>query len=92
VFDVVQEIKQGYLAKKHAKVVAENIKKLIKDPKSKKLTSYHRLEKPFGIVTLGRHMAIAQFLCCTCIGCFPALFKNKDLFVGDSRKELGLSR
>lgn len=88
----MQEIKQGFLAKKHAVIIAANIKKLIQHPTSKKLKSYHRLKKPFGIVTLGRHIAVAQFPCCACIGCFPALFKNKDLFIADSRKDLGLSR
>ena len=85
----MQEIKQGNLAGQHAAVIAENIKKLMKDPDSKKLTVYKALEKPFGLVTLGRNVGIAQLPCCTCIGCLPAMFK-KDLFVGATRKSLGL--
>ncbi|KAG0623664.1 hypothetical protein M758_3G192200 [Ceratodon purpureus] len=86
----IKEIKQGFLASKHANVVAENIKKLMKDPNCKKLSEYQRLEEPFGLVTLGRSIAVAQFPCCTCIGCLPGMMKSKDLFVGNARQSLGL--
>lgn len=88
----MQEIKQGYLASIHAEVVAENIKKLIKDPNtnSKNLKSYTRMKTPMGIVSLGRRDALMQLSCGTFLGCLPGLVKNKDLFVGKAREGLGL--
>lgn len=86
----MQEMKQGYLASLHAGVVTENIKKLIKDPNCPKLSTYVRMEKVMGIVTLGRNVAVAQFPCCTMLGCLPGLIKGKDLFIGKTRQSLGL--
>ena len=88
----MQEIKQGYFASLHAEVVAENIKKLIKEPKtsSKNLKSYTRMNAPVAIVSLGRRDALAQVSCGTFLGCLPGLVKNKDLFVGKTREGLGL--
>lgn len=42
------------------------------------------------IVSLGRHDAVAQFPLTTLIGLVPGLIKSKDLFVGKTRKQLGL--
>lgn len=86
----MQEIKQGFLAIKHAGIVRQNIRELMRDPSTQKLLVYKRLEKPLGMVTLGRYVAIAQFPCCTCIGRLPALLKSEDLHVGTTRKGLGL--
>ena len=89
---VLQEIKQGYLAGKQAGVVSENIKKLIKaGGKPTKLGVYKPLESPFGIVSLGRNEGVAQFPIMTIAGRMPGMIKSKDLFVGQSRKELGLA-
>jgi len=68
----IQEIKQGYLAGKHAGVVAQNIKKLIKDPTSTKLTHYERMVKAMGIVNPGHKTAVAQLPFGTFLGCLPA--------------------
>lgn len=89
---MLQEIKQGFLANKQAAVVVENIKKLSKPaPKAPKLTVYKPLEKPFGIVSLGRYEGIAQLPIMTIGGRLPGMLKSKDLFVGQARKELGLA-
>jgi hypothetical protein len=72
-------------------VVVENIKKLCKDPASPKLSVYTPLAAPFGIVSLGRVQAVAQLPFATILGRLPGMLKSKDLFVGKTRKELGLS-
>lgn len=43
------------------------------------------------IVSLGRKEAVAQFPLVTVSGCIPGLIKSGDLFVGKTRKELGLA-
>ena len=89
---MLQEIKQGYLASKQGGVVAENIKKLIRSGgRPCKLAVYKPLETPFGIVSLGRNEGVAQFPIMTISGRMPGMIKSKDLFVGQSRKELGLT-
>lgn len=85
----VKEIKQGFLAQKHAAVVAGNIKKLMMNSKHK-LTTY-KAASTMGIVSLGRHVAVAQLPFGTTIGCIPGKIKSKDLFVGKTRKGLGLT-
>lgn len=42
------------------------------------------------IVSLGRRDAVAQFSYTTIIGLIPGLMKSEDLFVGKTRKLLGL--
>lgn len=84
----VKEIKQGFHAQKHAAVVAGNIKKLMLNSKHK-LTTY-KAGSPMGMVSLGRHIAVAQLPFGTTIGCIPGKIKSKDLFVGKTRKGLGL--
>lgn len=85
----VREIKQGYIAQKHALVVAKNLKLLLSGGKENKMAIY----KPHSVkvlVSLGRHDAVAQFPLTTLIGLVPGLIKSKDLFVGKIRKQLGL--
>ncbi|KAH6793670.1 oxidoreductase family protein [Perilla frutescens var. hirtella] len=85
----IKEIKQGYLAQKHALVAAKNLKVMMVGGQERKMTSY----KPNFvkvIVSLGRHDAVAQFSLTTLIGLVPGLIKSKDLFVGKTRKQLGL--
>ncbi|KAL2632867.1 hypothetical protein R1flu_004346 [Riccia fluitans] len=87
-----KEIKQGFLAGKHAAAVVSNIKKLIKNPDEKKLNTYKPLEKPFGLVSLGRQDAVAQLPFATIGGWLPGKLKSKDLFVGQTRASLGLKQ
>lgn len=79
------------MAGKHAGVVAQNIKKMIKDPHASRLSEYKALTSPFGIVSLGRTLAVAQLPFGTVLGRLPGMLKSKDLFVGKNRKELGLT-
>ncbi|XP_021901496.1 apoptosis-inducing factor 2-like isoform X1 [Carica papaya] len=87
----IQEIKQGYIAQKHALVVAKNLKLLMGGGKESKMATY----KPssgsvLAIVSLGRKEAVAQFPFTTMIGCIPGLIKSRDLFVARTRKDRGL--
>jgi NADH dehydrogenase FAD-containing subunit len=85
----IQEMKQGYIAEKHASVATRNIKLLMSGGNEKKLSSY----KPgpdIAIVSLGRKDSVAQFPFLTVSGCVPGLIKSKDLFVGKTRKARGL--
>ncbi|KAJ4978842.1 hypothetical protein NE237_009622 [Protea cynaroides] len=84
----VQEIKQGYIAHKHASVTARNLKLLITGGKSK-------LEKYKGgpslaLVSLGRKEGLLELPFATIIGCVPGYIKSGDMFVGKTRKEMGL--
>ncbi|KAJ7531498.1 hypothetical protein O6H91_14G046200 [Diphasiastrum complanatum] len=85
-----KEIKQGYVAGKHAELVSENIKKLIKNPSSK-LTTYKRMATPMAMVSLGRSLAVGQLPFGTILGRIPGMIKSKDLFVGFTRKALGVA-
>ncbi|KAJ0965619.1 hypothetical protein J5N97_026757 [Dioscorea zingiberensis] len=85
----VPEIKQGYLAQMHASVVAKNLKLLIKGAKESKLSKY-KPASAIAIVNLGRKEGVAQLPFVTMIGCIPGIMKSKDLFVGTTRKQLGL--
>lgn len=85
----IKEIKQGFLAQNQAHVLAENIKRLLKNPDSA-LNVYKPLAKPMGIVSLGRHVGVAQLPFGTILGCLPGMLKSKDLFIGKTRKGLGL--
>ncbi|KAL6005456.1 hypothetical protein ACLOJK_006023 [Asimina triloba] len=86
----VPEIKQGYLAQRHAYVVAKNIKTLIKRGEEGKLATY-KAGKLMSVVSLGRYEAVAQFPFTTLIGIVPGMIKSRDLFVGKTRKMLGLN-
>ncbi|KAL6567000.1 hypothetical protein OROMI_015404 [Orobanche minor] len=85
----VKEIKQGYLARKHALIAAKNLKLLTSGGKEKKMAIY-KPHSPKVIVSLGRQDAVAQFPLTTLIGLVPGLIKSKDLYVGKTRKQLGL--
>ena len=86
----MQEIKQGYLAIKQAAVVIDNVKMHIKDPNATKLVEYKPSTTPFAIISLGRNLGLHSPLG-TLVGRLPGMLKSKDLFVGNSRKALGLS-
>ncbi|KAL6511061.1 hypothetical protein OROGR_022185 [Orobanche gracilis] len=85
----VKEIKQGYLAQKHALIAAKNLKLLTTGRKETKMAIY-KPHSPKVIVSLGRQDAVAQFPLTTLIGLVPGLIKSKDLYVGKTRKQLGL--
>ncbi|KAK1431395.1 hypothetical protein QVD17_07853 [Tagetes erecta] len=85
----VPELKQGYLAHRHALVVANNLKLLIEGGDEGKMVKYTPAQ-PMAIVSLGRREALVQVRCVTVIGRIPGMLKSKDLFVGKTRKQLGL--
>ena len=77
-------------ASAHAQVVAKNLKLLIEGGgKEHKLGTY-KAQPPISIVSLGRKIAVAQFPFMTVLGRLPGMIKSGDLFVGKTRKELGL--
>ncbi|XP_068337695.1 uncharacterized protein [Pyrus communis] len=85
----IAEIKQGYLAQKQALVAAKNIKLSLAGGRESKMEAYepHAI---MAIVTLGRKHGVAQFPITTIGGRIAGLIKSKDLFVGKTRKQLGL--
>ncbi|ESW04484.1 hypothetical protein PHAVU_011G098500 [Phaseolus vulgaris] len=85
----VEEIKQGVYASGHAQLVAKNLKLLIGGGKEPKLGTY-KAQPPISIVSLGRKNAVAQFPFITVLGRLPGMIKSGDLFVGKTRKDLGL--
>ncbi|KAK4359888.1 hypothetical protein RND71_022117 [Anisodus tanguticus] len=86
----VPELKQGYLAQEHTKVAAKNITSLIKGVEDHhKLAVYKPATKALALVSLGRK-GVAQFPCLSIVGCVPGMIKSGDLFVGKTRKGLGL--
>ncbi|XP_058088701.1 uncharacterized protein LOC131235523 [Magnolia sinica] len=85
----VPEIKQGYFAQRHALVVAKNLRMLIRGGKEHKMGSYKQ-GSVMAMVSLGRRDALAQFPLTTVIGLIPGMIKSKDLFVGKTRRQMGL--
>ena len=83
-------MKQGYLAKKHAQVVGKNLKLLLTGGKEHKMAKY-KTGSELALVSLGRKEGVAQFPFMTISGCIPGKIKSGDLFVGKTRKELGLN-
>lgn len=70
-------------------IAAKNLKVVMSGGLERKMAIY----KPHSvkvIVSLGRHDAVAQFQYSTWIGLVPGMLKSKDLFVGKTRKQLGL--
>ncbi|KAA8534591.1 hypothetical protein F0562_032150 [Nyssa sinensis] len=85
----IPEIKQGYLAQRHALVAAKNLKLLMAGGKEHKMATYTPAS-PLAIVSLGRREAVAQIFGITISGCIPGMIKSRDLFVGKTRRQLGL--
>ncbi|KAF3342083.1 apoptosis-inducing factor 2 isoform X1 [Carex littledalei] len=88
----VKEMKLGYIAQEHATVVAKNINLLMKkgsEKESKGLSSY-KPGSAITVVSLGRKNAVGQLPFMTVSGCLPTMFKSKDLFLGWTRKVMGL--
>ena len=87
---IFQEIKQGYNAHKHALLVAKNLKLLIKGLPNSKLATYST-GYPLAPFSLGRKEGLAQIPLLTPCGCLPGKIKSGDLFIGKTRKEMGLN-
>ena len=87
---IFQEIKQGYNAHKHALLVAKNLKLLIKGLPNSKLATYST-GYPLAPFSLGRKEGLAQIPLLTLCGCLPGKIKSGDLFIGKTRKEMGLN-
>ncbi|KAF7823201.1 apoptosis-inducing factor-like protein A-like [Senna tora] len=85
----IPEIKQGFFAHSHADVVVNNLKLLMKEGKENKMKTY-KAGSAVAIVSLGRKDAVAQLPFATVSGRFPGLIKSGDLFVGKTRKQMGL--
>ncbi|KAI4370711.1 hypothetical protein MLD38_019031 [Melastoma candidum] len=85
----IPEIKQGYLAIRHAEVAVKNLKTLMTGKSGGKMATYSP-GYALALVSLGRKEGLAQFPYVTLIGCVPGMIKSGDLFVGKTRKQLGL--
>lgn len=70
-------------------MAAKNLKVLIVGERESKMATY-RPHSAIAIVSLGRKDAVAQLPFMTTIGCVPGLIKSRDLFVGKTRKQMGL--
>lgn len=87
---IQQEIKQGFLAQKQAEVVAKNVRLMIEGGRECRRETY-KPHSVLAIVSLGRNDAVAQFPFLTLSGRIPGIIKSGDLFVGKTRKLMGLS-
>ncbi|CAJ1979102.1 unnamed protein product [Sphenostylis stenocarpa] len=85
----IREIKQGFLAQQQAEVVVNNLKVIIQGAGECRMETY-RAHSAIAIVSLGRKDAVAQFPFLTIIGRIPGFIKSGDLFVGKTRKQMGL--
>ncbi|KAK1568476.1 hypothetical protein Q3G72_025000 [Acer saccharum] len=85
----INELKVGYLVQKHAIMTAKNLKMLMMGRNESKMATY-KPGFPFAVVSLGRKEALAHLPLFTLIGCIPGMIKSRDLFVGKTRKQLGL--
>ncbi|KAK9733164.1 hypothetical protein RND81_04G048000 [Saponaria officinalis] len=86
----VPELKQGFLAMKHADLTAKNLKLLFREGNEEKLDAY-KPSQPLAFVSLGKKEGVAQVNKFTIGGCLPGFIKSKDLFVGKTRKTFGLN-
>lgn len=90
VLTILQEVKQGVYAKGQAQVVAKNLKALISGGGKENKLGIYKAQPTMAIVSLGRKHGIAQFPFMTLSGRVPGFIKSGDLFVGQTRKDLGL--
>ncbi|TKY67023.1 Apoptosis-inducing factor-like A [Spatholobus suberectus] len=86
----IPEIKQGFLAHQQAEVVVKNLKLMIKGGREY-WTETYKPHSAVAIVSLGRKDAVAQLPFLTIIGRIPGFLKSGDLFVGKTRKQMGLN-
>ncbi|KAL3616396.1 hypothetical protein CASFOL_039786 [Castilleja foliolosa] len=85
----IPELKQGFLAQAHAVFVSKNLKLLMKGESESKLSTY-KPASANALVSLGRRDGVVQIGCLTMVGRIPGMIKSGDLFVGKTRKQLGL--
>ncbi|XP_062172212.1 uncharacterized protein LOC133877810 [Alnus glutinosa] len=85
----IPEIKEGFLAQKHADVAAKNLKLLMTGGNESKMATY-KPSSAMAVVSLGRRDAVAQLPFATIIGRIPGWIKSGDLVVGRTRKQMGL--
>ncbi|GAB4859835.1 hypothetical protein Ancab_011315 [Ancistrocladus abbreviatus] len=86
----IQELKLGFYAQKQASKAAKNLKILLAGGDESKMVKYQAPSKAIAFVSLGRKEAVAQLPFMTVIGRVPGKIKSRDLFVGRTRKLLGL--
>ncbi|XP_062091725.1 uncharacterized protein LOC133797724 [Humulus lupulus] len=86
----IKEMKQGYIAEKHAEVTAKNLKVLLNGGNESKMVKYKGSFQA-ALVSLGRKEGVAELPFVTISGCIPGKIKSGDLFVGKTRKQLGLN-
>ncbi|XP_057819052.1 uncharacterized protein LOC131032140 [Cryptomeria japonica] len=85
----VKELKQGNSAMMHAVLIAENIKKLSKNPNESKLGTYKPIPN-IASISLGRDTANTQLPFGTFCNRFFGMLIARDLFVSRTRKGFGL--
>lgn len=79
------------MAQEHAKVAAKNIKLLMSEQPDRKLAIYKPPKgKATAFVSLGRRDGVIQLPFTTLSGLVPGMFKSGDLYVGKTRKLMGL--
>lgn len=78
------------MAERHAHVTSKNLKLMLTGANESRLATY-KPGSQLAIVSLGRKEGVAQLPFVTISGCIPGLIKSGDLFVGKTRKELGLA-
>ncbi|KAG4974247.1 apoptosis-inducing factor homolog A-like [Glycine soja] len=86
----IPEIKQGFLAQQQAEVVVKNLKVTIEGGRECRMETY-KPHSAIAIVSLGRKDAVAQLPFLTISGRIPGFIKSGDLFVGKTRKQMGLN-
>ncbi|XP_059431137.1 uncharacterized protein LOC132164619 [Corylus avellana] len=86
----IPEIKEGFLAQRHALVAAKNLKLLMTGGNESKMATYKPSSAVVAIISLGRRDAVAQLPFGTIIGRLPGWIKSGDLVVGRTRKQMGL--
>ncbi|XP_057746649.1 uncharacterized protein LOC130965909 [Arachis stenosperma] len=88
----VPEIKQGFLAHKQAEMVAKNLKLTMEaGTECMNRMDTYKPHSALAIVSLGRKEAVAQLPFMTMSGRIPGIIKSGDLFVGKTRKQMGLN-
>ncbi|XP_057819027.1 uncharacterized protein LOC131032116 [Cryptomeria japonica] len=85
----VKELKQGRSATLHAQLIAENIKKLSKNPNESKLSTY-KASPDVATISLGRDTAVTQLPFGTFCNRLIGMLISRDLFVSYTRKGFGL--
>lgn len=78
------------MAQQQAEVVVNNLKVIIQGTRECWIETY-KPHSAIAIVSLGRKEAVAQLPFWTITGRIPGFIKSGDLFVGKTRKQMGLS-